>query len=169
MSDIDLDVNPNSDVEGDSPILPAFDAAGKEIEYLFYCSATKKGTTKSSGRTKIGLKLEVGGEGEFKGAVLWHDLTVIPKGMPGHGFFVASIKAFGLLRDGDVRLKADAEDFKDRWARATVKLDSWVDGLGRQQKRTKVNSWNTDHVGTSQLTRGPGKPSSENDIEEIPF
>lgn len=161
------------EVGSDEVLLPAFDQENREIEYLFYCSVAKLGTTKSSGRQKVSLKLEVGGEGEFRGAEIWHDVTVIPPGNKGHGLFVAAVKAFGLLGDGEKRLSVDLASFKDRWARATVKMDQWVDpSSGETRKRTKVNAWNTDSKGTQALTEGKGKPSNQeapSESDGIPF
>lgn len=104
-------------------------------DYFLTCTDAKERKSKKSGRDMIEIELAVA-TGPCEGRRVWHYLTFIEAGSPGHGMTLHCLHAFGLPHDGPIEVSA--EQFKGVTVKAKVEIE---EASGEYRAKNVVKDW----------------------------
>ncbi len=157
---VNMDVD-GSQAKGGFPVVP-------NGEYFIKVSNKKDGMTKTK-RQKVDLMFDIESASGEKLGGLWHTLTFIPKGEPGHGMWLYTNRCLGLPYDG--ALDFDTDEYMGQACKALIIQDTY-DG----KTRNKVEYFILDdlaegsHPAPASVKESDGKEFMKpTEDDKIPF
>lgn len=156
-------------------------------------------SAKNAGAHLTKLTLEIADEGDCFGKKVWHNLTWIPKGKPGHGILVHFLHALGLPFDGRVNIAATEREMQGKTLRALLEVDTYdkvKDGRTYTNEKNVIREVYTEahpepdelppppkprataprsgnpaasHAAGQSPTGGPARSGDDLGLEEVPF